>query len=182
MDDLADEVLMERVQRGESQLLGLLARRYERSLFALSMRMLRQREAAEDAFQDTLLKVFQSRSSYRPGSSFRPWVYRICLNVCRDQLRKQQRRPQAELKEDPVDQRAGVAEEVEKARLARVVAAAVGAMPEKQRDVFLLSFYEQLPYPEIAEILDIPVGTVKSRMFHATRWLSEKLSENRNAY
>jgi RNA polymerase sigma-70 factor (ECF subfamily) len=175
MDDLSDEVLMARIQAGELSLLGLLARRYERGLFSLAMRLLGRREAAEDAFQDTFLKLFQQRARYRPGARFRPWLYQICLNLCRDQLRRQQRRPTADLEDEVADGGPSVEEAAEKARLSRLVAQAVGAMPERQREVFVLAFYQQLPYPEVAAILNLPVGTVKSRMYHASRWLAERL-------
>lgn len=169
---------MARVQAGELSLLGLLARRYERSLFGLAMRLLGRREAAEDAFQDTFLKLFQQRARYRPGARFRPWLYQICLNLCRDQLRRQQRRPVTDLEVEIADSGPGVEEAAEKARLSRLVAQAVEAMPERQREVFVLAFYQQLPYPEVAAILNLPVGTVKSRMYHASRWLAERLQSS----
>lgn len=168
---------MARVQSGETELLGELAGRYQRALYAFAHRMVG--ELAEDVFQETFLKVFRKRASYRRGSPFRPWLYQICLNVCRDTLRSRSRRPEAEL--DPeipiVDKSAGPERLSEQAGLARRVRQAVSRLPEKQRDVFILSHYQELPYAEIAEILELPVGTVKSRMFHAARFLAEQLRD-----
>ena len=158
---------MEKVQSGNLTLLELLVRRYEKPLFAYAARVLDDRPAAEDAFQETFLRVFQKRHTYRIGHPFRPWIYRICLNTCRDWLRKQKRRSEEEL----VDQEAASNEAAVRIR------AAVNALPEKMRDVFLLAHFHGFNYQEIGRILDVPEGTVKSRMFHATKRLQEELSE-----
>jgi len=173
---------MEKIQQGQTQLLELLMKRYEKPLFAYAQRILNQRTSAEDAFQETFLRVFRNRSSYRAGSSFRAWVYTICLNSCRDQLRRKSRRPESELEKTAfalADDQPGPEEISAQSLLAQRIRAAVEALPEKQREVFLLSYYQQLAYPEISEILDIPVGTVKSRMFHASKFLAEQLRDFR---
>ena len=185
MSDLSDESLMARVQKGETQLLEMLIKRYEKALFAYAQRVLQHRAAAEDAFQETFLRVFQKRQSYREGSSFRPWLYTICLNACRDHLRKCSRRPESDLDKSAYalsDGQPGPDSVTAQSMLAAHIRQAVESLPEKQRDVLLLSYYQQLQYPEIAEILEIPVGTVKSRMFHASKFLAEQLNEYRNRH
>lgn len=157
---------MEKVQRGNLALLDLLVRRYERPLFAYAARVLDDRTAAEDCFQEAFLRVFQKRNTYRIGHPFRPWVYQICLNVCRDWLRKHKRLALQE--ELPADK---AAPSDETAR----IKAAVNGLPEKMRDVFLLHHFHGFNYQEIGEILGVPEGTVKSRMFHATKKLQEEL-------
>lgn len=179
VDDLSDEALMLKVQAGQTQMLELLVRRYERPLFGLALRVLGDRAGAEDAFQETFLRVFQKRASYRAGAPFRPWLYQICLNLCRDLLRSRSRRPTVELEFHPPDPQGGPEQQTQKTLLAEKVARVVGELPDKQREVFLLHFYQHLPYPEIAEVLDIPVGTVKSRMFHASKFLAEHLKGER---
>ena len=184
MNDLSDEAIMARVQKGETHLLELLMKRYERALFAFAQRLLQQRGAAEDAFQETFLRVFRKRASYRPESTFRPWLYTICLNACRDSLRSRSRRAETELDKTAMtlaDPQPGPDSLSAQAALARRIGQAMEALPEKQRDVFLLSYYQQLQYPEIAEILEIPVGTVKSRMFHASKFLAEQLKDYRGS-
>ena len=177
MNELSDEALMIQVQKGQSEALGPLIFRYEKRLFGLAMRILGNAAAAEDTFQETFLRVYQKRLSYRPGSPFRPWVYRICLNLCRDLCRSRQRRPQSELSQELRDPQLGPQEKAEQSLLAARVAEAVAELPEKQREVFLLSFYQQLSQAEVAEILEIPIGTVKSRLFHASRTLADKLRD-----
>lgn len=185
MSDLSDEAIMARVQKGETQLLEMLIKRYERALFAYAQRIVQQRSAAEDAFQETFLRVFRNRAQYRAGSSFRPWLYTICLNACRDSLRKRSRRPESELEKAAYalsDGQPGPDTLSAQTALAERIRLAVEALPEKQRDVFLLSYYQQLQYPEISEILEIPVGTVKSRMFHASKFLAEQLRDYRDRH
>ena len=181
MSDLSDEAIMEKVQRGETALLELLVARYERSLFNYALRVVNDSGAAEDAFQETFLRIFRKRSSYREGAAFRPWLYQICLNICRDLLRKKSRRPEAELKDEiPISDPAPGPEALSSsAEMAGNIRGAINSLPEKQRDVFILHYYQCMPYPEIADILEIPVGTVKSRMFHATKTLVDLLQEFR---
>ena len=165
---------MERVKAGEVNRLDLLVLRYEKPLFAYAFRLVGDRGAAEDAFQETFLKILRKRDSYRDGSIFRPWLYQICLNVCRDALRKNSRRAQT-VELSPTlplaDPSAGPELISDQAETAALVRQAVEALPEKHRDVFLLAFYQELPYNEIAEILDLPIGTIKSRMFTASQKL-----------
>jgi RNA polymerase sigma-70 factor (ECF subfamily) len=177
MSDLSDEALMSKVQAGQTSCLELLVTRYQQPLYAFAYRVMGRSTAAEDAFQETFLKVFRNRASYKTGAPFRPWVYQICLNICRDQLRKDQRRPEAELKPElPVlDPSPGPEELSAQSDTSEKIRRAVESLPEKQQEVFVLSYYQSLSYPEIAEILDIPVGTIKSRMFHASKLLAEAL-------
>lgn len=173
---------MLKVQQGQHTCLELLVTRYQKPLYAFACRVLGQASEAEDAFQETFLRVYRNRASYRAGATFRPWLYQICLNICRDQLRKVQRRPQAPLQEDlPLpDPAAGPEQQSTQKDMAEHIRRAVEALPEKQQEVFLLSYYQSLSYPEISEILDIPVGTVKSRMFFASKTLAESLKHLRS--
>lgn len=182
MDDLSDEAIMERVRAGEVGRLDLLVYRYEKPLHAYAFRILGDRTAAEDAFQETFLKILRKRESYRPGAAFRPWLYQVCLNVCRDALRKVSRRPRTvELSPTlPVPDTADGPEALcDQATLAERVREAVESLPDKHREVFLLAFYQELPYHEISEILELPVGTIKSRMFAAHTKLSRVLGDLR---
>lgn len=169
--NVADERLMELFLNGDHQALEALVRRYEKPLFGLAVRTLGCRAAAEDAFQETFLRVYRRRATYQLGRSFRAWVYSICLNVCRDALRKLQRRQEVPLDSDARAEDVGsdpaerVATMLELARVRRALA----QLPKKQSEVVLLAHYQGLAYPEIAEVLNIPVGTVKSRNFTAMR-------------
>ena len=155
-----------------------LMRKYEKPLFAFICRILGNRREAEDLFQETFLRIFQKRDTYREGMPFPPWMYRICLNLCRDHQRERMRKPEKLFFDEQQSEQ--IADP--KARMTRNlivyrVRTAVGNLPEKLRFVFLLHNYQGLTYPEIAETLDIPVGTVKSRMSLAVARLAEELKD-----
>lgn len=175
----SDEFLMEKLREGDRSMLEPLIRRYERPLFAYACKILKDRDRAQDVFQETFIRVFRRRSTYRTGARFRPWLYQICLNLCRDLLRKQTRQSETELKDElPLpDLRPGPEERSEKTAVAARVREAVTALPEKQRQVVILAQYQGLSYPEISEILKVPVGTIKSRMFHAVKKLAQELKD-----
>jgi len=175
---ITDEDLMERLQRDNDSLaLETLVRRYERPLYAYACRVTGSREAAQDVFQETFIRIYRKRTSFRLGARFRPWVYQICLNLCRDHLRKRKRRPEQELPETPVvDPGPSPHDQAARKLLERKVREAVEELPEKHREVFMLAHYEQLSYPEVAAVLGLPLGTVKSRMFHCMRKLADLLA------
>lgn len=177
---VSDEILMTRLLEGEERALDTLVERYQKPLYAFAGRMLSDSSAAEDAFQETFLKVYRRRWSFRQGAKFRPWLYQICLNVCRDQLRRGQRRKEVQLEEEWVgaDPAAGPQELAEKQADARRLRAAVAQLPPKQREVLVLAQFQELSYEEISHILGIPEGTVKSRKFTAIRSLAKLLKKN----
>jgi len=155
-----------------------LMRKYEKPLFAFICRILGSRREAEDLFQETFLRIFQKRGTYREGMPFPPWMYRICLNLCRDHQRERMRKPEKLFHDEKQSEQ--IADP--KARMTRNlivyrVKMAVNGLPEKLRHVFLLHNYQGLTYSEIAETLDIPVGTVKSRMNLAVTHLAEELRD-----
>lgn len=171
--NVADERLMELFLDGDQEALETLVRRYQEPLFAFAVRKLGDRTAAEDAFQETFLRVYRRRATYQPGRRFRSWVYSICLNVCRDVLRKGQRRREVPLSQNPSspDASAGPAEQALNLLEVARVRHALAQLPKGQSDVVLLAHYQGLAYGEIAQVLNIPVGTVKSRNFNAMRSL-----------
>ena len=184
MDNDSDEELMGRVRKGSREALGFLIERYERPLFAYATRTLGDREVAADIFQETFLRVFKRRSTFDPKRRFRPWLYQICLNLCRDHFRRRAKRQHSSLDDDEnyieaVDPEPLPEQQWERQKLAERVQQAVQTLPPKQKTVFLLAHYQGLSYPEVSEILDIPVGTVKSRMYHAQKKLAELLQDLR---
>lgn len=165
-----------------------LVRRYEAPLFNYACRLLDDRVEAQDVFQETFLRVFRHRARYRRGAPFRPWAYRIATNLCRDRLRARRRRrfismdapaqdgtlPLADTlaDADPKPDALAAANEVE-LRLR----AAIRKLPVKQQTVFLMARYQDMPYGEIARALFIPVGTVKSRMNKAVKFLMDEMKD-----
>lgn len=182
LDRLSDEDLLDRYRQGQSEAFERLIRRYRRELFNFLNRFLGDRAAAEDVFQDTFFQVHLSADKFDTGKRFKPWLFTIAANKGRDYMRKRGRRPAVRLDapvggdEDQEGQtfvdlmEAGLPlpeENVERAELEQRVRRTVQEMPEHLREILLLAYFQQFSYNEIAEILQIPLGTVKSRLHTA---------------
>jgi RNA polymerase sigma-70 factor (ECF subfamily) len=162
-----DDLLVRRAANGDDGAFTELVRRHERRVFAVAMRMLGREEDALDATQDTLITVYRKVGQFRGESAFTTWLHRITMNACYDILRKKARQPMLHVagEDDPErdpgppveDHAASVAGGIDAARALRDV-------PEDFRAVLILADVHDLPYDEIAEILEIPIGTVKSRV------------------
>ena len=181
-----DEALMARVKAGDDTALAVLLRRYEGPLFHYARHMLGNAADAEDVFQETFLRVHLHRGRFWGGSAFKPWVYRIATNLCKDRLRYRHRRPEVqpggnEDMPDPMANFPATATAPDEAAVAREraarMASALAALNVKHRAVFLMAHQEGLSYAEIARALRIPVGTVKSRMNKAVSQLMAVLEE-----
>ena len=185
--ELADEQLVEAYLRERQEKhFEILMRRYERELFTFLRRFLGNAQHAEDVFQGTFLSVHLRIEQFEPGKRFRPWLYAIASNKAIDFMRRNKRHQMASL--DSTVQHA----ESDEAMVSRLsgqgpspdeqairsetnakVREAVGQLSESTQQLIQLAFYQGLKYADIAEILDIPVGTVKSRVFTAMRKLNE---------
>ncbi len=159
---------MERVQRGDDAALAELLARYRARLFAFLTR--RSGPDAEDLFQETWLRVVRARDRFDPSRRFSTWLYQIANNLCRDRGRR--RAVEAGWREsvaEPARQERSL--EAPPLDLALDMHRRLAALPDRLREVLLLRYYHQLTEPEIAEVVGIPRGTVKSRLHHAVRAL-----------
>lgn len=179
-DGASDEALMVRVKAGDDAALAVLVCRYEQPLFHFARHMLGNAADAEDVFQETFLRVHQHRRRFWGNAAFKPWVYRIATNLCKDRLRYRHRRPElqpggASDLPDPMANlpASGVAPDVAAVAAERAarMRSALASLGMKHRAVFLLAHEEGMSYAEIARALRIPVGTVKSRMNKAVNEL-----------
>jgi RNA polymerase sigma-70 factor, ECF subfamily len=181
--DPSDAVLVLRARAGDEAAFAGLVRRYERALFNYIRRIVGNAADAEDLFQDVFLRVFSNLNGFDVKKPFRPWLYRIATNRCRDHLRYRKLRRTLSLSYAPEAGVATLAERVPASNPDPSVAAAEGelqerlegalaALPLKHRTVFIMARYDGMPYEEIAASLGIPVGTVKSRMNKAVRDLT----------
>ena len=189
--DLTDEALMIRFQRGDRAAFAVLVRRHQSPLYNFALRHLRAPQVAEDVVHDAFVRVVQSAAEFKHEARFTTWVYTITRNLCIDQLRKRalrkhpsldQGKPGEEgdgptLGEQTADVRASVEREATGAELKERIAKAVEALPEEQREVFLMREVANLPFKEIAEVTGVPENTVKSRMRYALERLQQALSE-----
>jgi RNA polymerase sigma-70 factor (ECF subfamily) len=169
--------LVTRAQAGDRNAFNELVRSHAQGVMNVVYRMCGDMHIAEDASQETFIRAWLQLPSYRPKSSLRSWLYRIAVNTAIDMLRKEKRiLPQAV--EDLVLADAGPGPEavVAGSERAQLVKEAVLALPDASRAVLVLREYEGLSYRQIADALDIPVGTVMSRLSYARSLLKEKLS------
>ena len=163
-----DDLLVRRAAKGDEAAFTELVRRHERRVYAVAMRMLGREEDALDATQDALLTLFRKAGQFRGESAFTTWLHRITINACYDILRKRARQPMLHLAtEEGPDREPGPPVEDHAAEVVGGIDAerALREVPEDFRAVLILADVHDLPYEEIAQILEIPIGTVKSRAF-----------------
>ncbi len=170
-----------------------LVERWESPLRRLAVRMLGDSHRAEDVSQEAFTRVFARRRDFRADARFSTWLWRIALNLCRDELRRRQRRPESSLEmgggldgksvdeggrglgDQWVAEAVSPAEQAALSDTSRRVRAALQELPDLYRSVVVLRHYEGLKFSEIAEVLGIPEGTVKSRMVESLARLAKVL-------
>ena len=174
-----DAALIERYLRGDVGAFNDLMRAHEGRVFAICLRMLRDREAALDATQETFITVFRKVDRFSGHSAFSTWLYRVAVNTCYDQARRSGRRAVEPLPEgvDPADESATIA--LESVELRPDLEAALAALPAEFRSAVVLCDAEGLSLQTASEILGVPVGTVKSRIFRGRRLLAAALGNLR---
>ena len=156
-----------------------LVARYSQELYGFLCRFVADKTIADDLIQETFVQVHLAANSFNPGRAFRPWLYTIAANKARDHLRSRGRRQHYSLDSTGGDDDgpapaqnieaadASLPESVDGEERSALVRRLIGRMPEHLRLILTLGYYQQLPYAEIAAILEIPVGTVKSRLHAA---------------
>lgn len=188
-----ERALIERCKRGDIGAFNDLVRKYEKQVYNFAYRLTGNYDDANDVAQDAFLRVFNAIGTFRGDSSFSTWLFRITTNVFLDERKKAKAHPQTSLDEylelgessvarqieDPSPTPEAVLEESERAL---ILSKAVGDLPEYQRAMVTLYHTQQKSYEEIAEIMDLPIGTVKSRLNRARLALKEKLSGIRELF
>jgi RNA polymerase sigma-70 factor (ECF subfamily) len=174
-----DERLVRRFQEGSSDAFEMLVQRHSQRVYNLCLRILGDAEEAADASQDTFLAALRKLSTFRGDAAFTTWLHRVAVNACYDSLRKKRRRPLLQLVTDEAEGRSEPAtpapDHAEGVVLSVDVARALREVPEEFRVALVLADVQDLPYEEIATVLEIPVGTVKSRVFRGRAALGRAL-------
>ena len=181
LDNLSDAELFARYAAGEEDAFREVVNRYRNGLYVFLRRFLNRPSLVEEVFQETFLQLFTSRDSFDTSRPLRPWLFTIAANKAKDVLRKQHRATtisisaiaeQQDMSFDDVlnyltsDTRVPY-EKLEKGETARRVRGVIADMPENLREILILAYFNEFSYKQMAEILSIPIGTVKSRLHTA---------------
>lgn len=181
-----DQQLLERVQRGDKAAFDLLVTKYQHKIVHLVNRYVKDPYEAQDVAQETFIKAYRALGDFRGDSAFYTWLYRIAINTAKNYLQARSRRhyddeldiqdaeqvdtaPQLKMMDTPEH-------EVLNQELVRAIHAAIEALPEEMRMAITLREFDGMSYEEIAQAMDCPVGTVRSRIFRAREAINEKLT------
>ena len=184
-EQLTDQALVERVQQGDKKAFNLLVSRYQNKVAGLLTRYI-SRNDIPDVVQESFIKAYRSIDSFRGDSAFYTWLYRIAVNTAKNYLTAQGRRPPNEdiLAEEAESYDVGTnLRDVEtpenlmlSAELKKIVFGTINGLQEELKTAITLREIEGLSYEEIAEIMDCPVGTVRSRIFRAREIIESKIN------
>ena len=185
-NEASDAEILSRVSRGESAMFRVIVDRHARRLHAWAYRYTSSDEDAEELVQETLLRAFRSADRYDPSRPFVPWLFTILANLCHNWHKGHKHTRAASLDRETDDggklldtiaaPHAGPDHATLDSETVREVRAAVNALDETYRPVFLLYYFEDFSLTEIARTIGIPVGTVKSRLHNGGKKLAETLS------
>lgn len=175
--NLSDEALARQIQAGRRDLLGEFVRKHSDQLFSIIRRMVQPQSTAEDILQDTWIHVVRKFHQFDPSRPIKPWLFRIALNCCRDYWRRERLRNlwkhSVSFRRDgdwntkhSVNSHKDIEDQI-------IVSRALSALSPKLREVVVLQFYSGLTHNEIAQVLRVPSGTVKSRLHFALHKLRE---------
>jgi len=185
MADPETNKLIDRAESGDQDAYTELVRRYEPRVFAVCMKMVRNPETARDLAQDTFVKAFRALDTFDRDYTFSTWLYKIARNTCIDHFRRSKLETYS--LDAPMKTREGEMErEIESPietperfllmkEKGRLINEAIQSLPDKYREVINLRHAQELPYEDIAQILDVPLGTVKARLFRARELLKKRL-------
>jgi len=184
-DREVDQRLVERVQRGDKKAFELLVAKYQRKLNRLLSRFIRDPSEVEDVAQEAFIKAYRALPSFRGDSAFYTWLYRIAINTAKNHLVSKSRRPpdtDVDIDQGEFQNDSAVLRDIENPenslateQLEAVVYKAIDDLPEELKVAVTLREFEGLSYEEIAEVMQCPVGTVRSRIFRARDAIGKKV-------
>jgi RNA polymerase sigma-70 factor (ECF subfamily) len=182
---VSDEALVKVFLRGDAQAFAELVARYTAPIFNLAFRLTDDRAEAENATQETFLRAYSALPRSRTDLAFKPWLFQIAVNLCRDLARKKRPAAFADLAQEDEsspeeaieDETPLPLEQVEGRELEKALTRAVADLPEIYRAVVTLRYTEELSYEEIAAVLKLPVNTVRTHLFRAKAMLRKALCD-----
>ncbi len=173
--------LIEEFKNGSEQAFNVLVHRYKEKIYWIVRRMIPDHDEADDVTQNVFIKVYHSLGSFKGDSSFYTWIYRIAINHALNEIRRKKLRRTFSLTDETHQMGSHEPqplEQLEKEERTQRIAEAIERLPEKQKKVFLLRYYEELPYEEIAKVLKTSVGGLKANYFHAVKKIGKYLKND----
>ena len=185
-----DEQLVERVKRGDKRAFDVLILKYQHKIIGLVGRYLRDQDEVQDVTQESFIKAYRALPNFRGDSAFYTWLYRIAINTAKNQLVSRSRRPpdrdidvdDGEFQDNSAVLRYNESPEdvLATGQMESVIYGAIGDLPEELKVAVTLREFEGLSYEEIAEVMECPVGTVRSRIFRAREAIEKKIAAIEN--
>lgn len=181
-----DQILVEKAQKGDKKAFGILVEKYHKKLFRLLSRMVRDQSEIEDIVQDSFIKAYRAINNFRGDSAFYTWLYRIGINTAKNHLVALGKRPKAmdEVEIEDIENFETGSEmrnydtpenTMMNKEIVSAVSETIEMLPEELKEAIALREMDGLSYEEIAEIMQCPIGTVRSRIFRAREAIAEKL-------
>ena len=183
-----DDRLVESALDGDARAFEILMEKHESKMYAVALRMCKNREDAQDCLQDAMIRIYKALPTFKGQSSFSTWAYRITMNTCLDDLRRKKVRQASSLDQmlevgwAPVDDNNTAERHFENSELKRNLSRAIQTLPEEMRAAVVLRDVQGFSYEEIANMLSTNVGTVKSRISRGREKLREILSRNQELF
>jgi len=187
-----DENLMLRFRDGDKDAFEVLYRRYEKPVLDFIYRMVMDASEAESLSQEAFYRVVKARKGYKATAQFKTWLFQIAINLCRDRMRRMKHRSHLslnasvkehndggiELQDCISDPAPDIPADLESAQLESLIKTAIASLPEEEHLVVVMKEYHEMPYTEIAEVLNCPIGTLKSHNHRARQKLKKILSKH----
>lgn len=169
--DSEDRILIERVLAGDTRAFERLVEKYKRRIYYLAFRMTRDHDSADELAQESFVKAYQALSGFKKGYSFYTWIYRICVNLTINFLKKEGQSVSIDSFDgDYLTEKSDTLDQLERmiaSEQAATVKKALNTLPPDQRAVFILRTFDDMSYERMAEVMDCSIGTVMSRLYRA---------------
>lgn len=177
----SDLELIEKFQRGEEQAFNHLVLKYQKKIYNLVYRMIRNNEDALDLAQEVFVKAYYNLKNFKRESAFYTWLYRIALNLSFNHARQKKVRSFVSLFElgDTLPAKNNPVQDLEQNQINQAIDRAILTLPKKQKSVFVLRYYDQMPYRQMSEVLGKTEGSLKASYFQALKKLQKQLKAYR---
>jgi len=177
----SDLELIEKFQKGEQQAFNQLVLKYQKKIYDLVYRMIRNNEDALDLAQEVFVKAYSNLKDFKREAAFYTWLYRIALNLSFNHARQKKVRSFVSLVElgDTLPAKNNPADDLQQNQITMAIDKAVLTLPKKQRSVFVLRYYDQMPYKQMSEVLGKTEGSLKASYFQALKKLQKQLKAYR---